>query len=81
MSREVHVRFCESVGVRFSRATRLVACFQYKQEAQRFREELVERLGKFGLEVEPTKTKVMEFGRFAVENARKRGGRTAKGFG
>ena len=75
MSREVHVRFCESVGVRFSCATRLVACFQYKQEAQRFREELVERLGKFGLEVEPTKTKGMEFGRFAVENARKRGER------
>jgi hypothetical protein len=29
--------------------------------------ELGKRLGKFGLEVEPTKTKVMEFGRFAVQ--------------
>ena len=75
MSREVHVRFCESVGVRFSCATRLVACFQYKPEAERFRVELVERLGKFGLEVEPTKTKVMEFGRFAVQNAKQRGER------
>ena len=36
---------------------------------------LYERLGKLGLEVEPAKTKVMEFGRFAVENARKRGER------
>lgn len=50
-----------------------VVCFQYKQEAERFREELGQRLGKFGLEVEPTKTKVMEFGRFAVQNARRRG--------
>ena len=52
-----------------------VVCFQYKQEAEWFREELVERLGKFGLEVEPTKTKVMEFGRFAVQNAKRRGER------
>jgi RNA-directed DNA polymerase len=52
-----------------------VVCFQYKPEAEGFREELGKRLGKFGLEVEPTKTKVMEFGRFAVQNARKRGER------
>lgn len=51
-----------------------VVCFQYKPDAHRFREELVNRLGKFGLEVEPTKTKVMEFGRFAIQNAKKRGG-------
>ena len=52
-----------------------VVCFQYKPEAERFREELGKRLGKFGLEVEPTKTKVMEFGRFAVQNAKRRGRR------
>jgi group II intron reverse transcriptase/maturase len=52
-----------------------VVCFQYKPDAQRFREELVERLGKFGLEVEATKTKVMEFGRFAVQNAKRKGKR------
>jgi group II intron reverse transcriptase/maturase len=52
-----------------------VTCFQYKQEAERFREELGKRLGKFGLEVEPTKTRVMEFGPFAVQNARQRGQR------
>ena len=49
-----------------------VVCFQYKPDAERFREELVKRLGKFGLEVEPTKTKAMEFGRFAVQNAKRR---------
>lgn len=52
-----------------------VVCFQYKPDAERFREELGKRLGKFGLEVEPTKTKVMEFGRFAIQNAKRRGTR------
>jgi len=50
-----------------------VVCFQYKADAERFRVELGQRLGKFSLEVEPTKTKVMEFGRFAVQSAKKRG--------
>jgi group II intron reverse transcriptase/maturase len=52
-----------------------VVCFQYKSDAERFRVELGHRLGKFSLEVEPTKTKVMEFGKFAVQNAAKRGTR------
>jgi len=52
-----------------------VVCFQYKTDAARFHKELGVRLGKFNLEVEPTKTKVMEFGRFAVQNAQKRGER------
>ncbi len=52
-----------------------VVCFQYKAEAERFRVELGQRLSKFSLEVEPTKTKVVEFGRFAVQNATKRGER------
>jgi hypothetical protein len=52
-----------------------VVCFQYKTDAERFHEELGKRLGKFGLEVEPTKTKVMEFGRFAVKHARSIGKR------
>ena len=36
MSREVHVRICEGVGVRFPRATRLLACFQYRTDAEAF---------------------------------------------
>jgi len=32
----------------------------------------VERLGKFSLKVEPTKTKVIEFGRFAVRTAKQK---------
>ena len=52
-----------------------VVCFRYKADAEQFRMELSKRLGKFGLEVEPTKTKVMEFGRFAIQNAKRRGER------
>lgn len=50
-----------------------VVCFQCKAEAEKFRNDLGERLNKFGLEVEPTKTRVMEFGRFAVQHAKRRG--------
>ena len=53
-----------------------VVCFQYKAAAERFRTELGERLGKFGLEVEPTKTRVVEFGRFAAQHAKEKGERS-----
>jgi len=52
-----------------------VVCFQYKTDAERFQRELTKRLGKFGLEIEPTKTRVLEFGRYAVQNAGERGAR------
>jgi group II intron reverse transcriptase/maturase len=52
-----------------------VVCFQYQMDAERFRRELRMRLEKFGLEVEPTKTRVVEFGRYAVQNAKARGER------
>jgi len=50
-----------------------VVSFQYREEAERFRTELEARLGRFGLEVEPTKTKVLAFGRWAEPNAKARG--------
>jgi RNA-directed DNA polymerase len=52
-----------------------VVCFQYETEALKFRRELASRLGKFGLEVEPAKTRVVKFGRFAVQNAKAKGER------
>jgi group II intron reverse transcriptase/maturase len=52
-----------------------VVCFQNKEDAMRFLGELKERLEKFGLEIEPTKTKVVEFGKWAERNARARGER------
>jgi RNA-directed DNA polymerase len=50
-----------------------VVCFQNREDAMRFLGELEERLEKFGLEIEPTKTKVVEFGKWAERNARARG--------
>jgi len=51
-----------------------VATFQYKWEAERFLEAVKERFAIFGLELEPDKTRLIEFGRFAEENIKRRGG-------
>ena len=50
-----------------------VICFQYREDALRVQDALRRRLGKFGLTLEPTKTKLVEFGRFAQRHAGKRG--------
>jgi RNA-directed DNA polymerase len=47
--------------------------FQYRKEAERFLEELRERLGKFGLELNLEKTRLIEFGRYAAACRAKRG--------
>lgn len=47
--------------------------FQYREEAERFLAELRERLRKFGLELHPEKTRLIEFGRYAAERRAKRG--------
>jgi group II intron reverse transcriptase/maturase len=66
-------RTCEG-RVRLIRyADDFVVCFQRKSDATRFRSELDGRLGKFGLEVAPEKTKILEFGPFAVSKAKARG--------
>ena len=50
-----------------------VICFQYREDALRVQAALAKRLEKFGLNLEPTKTKLVEFGRFADRHAYKRG--------
>jgi group II intron reverse transcriptase/maturase len=50
-----------------------VCCFQYREDAEKFYQDLRERLAKFKLEVAENKSKVIEFGRFAAENREKRG--------
>jgi hypothetical protein len=47
--------------------------FQYQTDADHFLENLRERLGKFGLELHPDKTRRIEFGRFAEQNRERRG--------
>jgi RNA-directed DNA polymerase len=61
----------EMIVVRF--ADDIVLGFQYPSEAERLRQELAERLGKFGLELHPEKTRLLEFGPFAAENRKRRG--------
>lgn len=50
-----------------------VVCFQYKDDAEKFYEALKKRMAHFGLEVEENKTRLIEFGRFAAENRKRRG--------
>jgi hypothetical protein len=47
--------------------------FQYREEAEKFLEDLRERVRKFGLELHPEKTRLIEFGRYATERRGKRG--------
>jgi group II intron reverse transcriptase/maturase len=61
------IRYCDD----------FVCCFQKKSDATRFMNALSERLKKFGLEVEPTKTQMIEFGTYAVENAARKGKKPA----
>ena len=49
-----------------------VVCFEKQTDAERFRLELVDRLTRFGLEVEPSKTKVLAFGPRARVNLQDR---------
>jgi len=50
----------------------IITCFQYKQDGINFKRALEDRLGKFNLELHPKKTKLIEFGRFAIGNCIKR---------
>jgi RNA-directed DNA polymerase len=50
-----------------------VLCFQYRADALRVQEALIKRLGRFSLTLEPTKTKLVEFGCFAHRHVSKRG--------
>ena len=70
----IHTR-CTGFARMIRYADDFVVCFQYELDAVKFRRELGNRLGKFGLEVEPTKTRVVKFGRFAVQNAKAKGER------
>jgi RNA-directed DNA polymerase len=61
----------EVIVVRY--ADDAVLGFQYLEDAEKFLKELGERLGKFGLELHPEKTRLIEFGRYAAERREKRG--------
>ncbi len=61
----------DMIVVRF--ADDIVVGFNSKADADQFRAELTERMRKFHLELHPEKTRLLEFGPFAINNRQKRG--------
>ena len=57
-----------------------VVGFQYRDDAERFEYELRERLKRFRLELHDEKTRLIEFGRFAAQNRKRRGERKPETF-
>jgi len=57
-----------------------VACFEYKAEAEWFYSVLKRRMGVFGLEMEESKTRLIEFGRYAEQNRKRKGERKPETF-
>jgi group II intron reverse transcriptase/maturase len=51
----------------------IVAGFERKDDAERFRADMRARLAQFALTLHPDKTRLIEFGRFAAANRRRRG--------
>ena len=60
----------EMICVRW--ADDFVVGFEHKSQAEKFLAELKERMLKFGLELHPEKTRVLEFGPWAIHNRKKR---------
>jgi group II intron reverse transcriptase/maturase len=50
-----------------------IVCFQYRSDASRFHEVLKKRLERFSLTLEPSKTRLVEFGRFATRHSQEKG--------
>ena len=61
----------DSIIVRY--ADDLVVGFQHEQDAECFLEAVKERFGRFDLELHPDKTRLIEFGRDAIERRQGRG--------
>ena len=59
------------IVVRF--ADDIVVGCKDKADADQFRAELTERMRKFNLELHPEKTRLLEFGPFAIDNRQRRG--------
>ena len=50
-----------------------VVGFQHESDARRFRDAMRDRLREFSLSLHPEKTRLIEFGRFAAQNCKRRG--------
>jgi RNA-directed DNA polymerase len=65
----------EAYEIRF--ADDAILCFQHREDAEKVLKVLPKRFEKFGLTLHPEKTRLIEFGRYAAESARKRGRKPA----
>ncbi len=64
MHGQMHIiRYCDD----------MVIGFEHREDAERFLQALKKRLNKFGLELHPEKTRLIEFGRHAAGNRKRRG--------
>ena len=61
----------EAIIVRY--ADDFVAGFQHKRDAERFLDAAKDRFGRFGLDLHPDKTRLIEFGRYATQRRQERG--------
>jgi RNA-directed DNA polymerase len=68
----------EAHEVRF--ADDFIMCFQYKRDAERVLEALRKRFAKYGLTLHPDKTRLIEFGKGAVEKGERPGGKPPETF-
>ena len=68
----------DAIIVRY--ADDFVVGFQYKQDAERFLDAVKARFERFELDLHPDKTRLIEFGRFAMRNRRQRGQRKPETF-
>ena len=59
----------EAHEIRF--ADDAVLCFQYREDAEKVLSVLTKRFAKYGLTLHPEKTRLLEFGREAVEHAKR----------
>jgi RNA-directed DNA polymerase len=61
----------DMIMVRYADDT--VVGFQHESDARRFRDAMRDRLREFSLSLHPVKTRLIEFGRFAAQNCKRRG--------
>jgi RNA-directed DNA polymerase len=61
----------DMIMVRYADDT--VVGFQHESDARRFRDVMRDRLREFSLSLHPEKTRLIEFGRFAAQNCKRRG--------
>ena len=61
--RAYEIRYCDD----------FIVCFEYREDAERVLRVLAKRFAKYGLSLHPEKTRLIEFGRYAADNARRRG--------